>query len=208
MTEKIERLRAVLRDEGPTTARTSARHLAIEKAMLAFDEKNPPATKGTRVWDRLKGTAIAVSETLVGRRPMKLTHALAGGASFSVLLVAILSTQYVHTNDIDSQPIFETPVSSPPTQAAEPKESDKLALNKNRGSRIGAEFWLRRELPRTGLLMPIVLLMGRPLLPYPRFHNPHPEWSCGQWGACTKGLTKVDKASATIRIKVEMNSQR
>jgi hypothetical protein len=58
--------------------------------------------------DRLMNTAIAAFETLIGRRSMKLTAALAGGASLSVLLLAVLSTSYIQSSFRDSR--------SPPTE--------------------------------------------------------------------------------------------
>ena len=117
MTEEFDELKRVLRDEGSAAPRKAARHHAIEKGMLAFDEKYLFATKGTGLGDRLRNTAIAVYEALVGRRPMKLTYALMGGASLSVLLLAILSTNYLQTELMDGQLVSERVA---PTPAAEP----------------------------------------------------------------------------------------
>jgi Ca-activated chloride channel family protein len=118
MTEDIEKLKAALRNEGPITPRKGARDLAIEKAMLAFDEKYALAGKGTGLGDRLRNTATAVYETLIGRRPMKLAPALAGGASLSVLVLAILSTTYIQTGFQDGKKFAERPV--PPQSAQGP----------------------------------------------------------------------------------------
>lgn len=107
MTEDIEDLKATLKREGPVTPRKSARERAIEKAMLAFDEKYAPAAQGTGPKDRLRCTATAVYQTLIGRRSMKLTPALAGGASLSVLALAILSATYIQTGIQDERKIPE-----------------------------------------------------------------------------------------------------
>lgn len=108
MTDEFDDLKAELRSEGPVTPRKAARDLAIEKAMHAFDEKNPTSAQGIGIGNRLKGTAIAVYQTLTGRRSMnlKLTPVVAGSASLSALLLVILSTTYLQNN-------FQTPKPGP-----------------------------------------------------------------------------------------------
>ncbi|MDP2621133.1 MAG: VWA domain-containing protein [Hyphomicrobiales bacterium] len=107
MTDDIEELKAALRNEGPITPPEGARQRAIDRAMLAFDGKYAAASKGTGLGDRLKGTATAVYQTLIGRRSMKLNPALAGGASLSVLALAILSATYIQTGLKDDRKIPE-----------------------------------------------------------------------------------------------------
>ncbi len=98
MTDDIKRLKAALAKEPPVAARKAAKTQAIAQAMAAFDEENTRAPQGSGVGARLMGTASAVYETLIGRRPMRLNHALAGGASFAVLLTAVVSTMYIHNS--------------------------------------------------------------------------------------------------------------
>jgi Ca-activated chloride channel homolog len=141
MTNDIEELKAALRKEDPITPPEGARRRAIDKAMMAFDEKNAAASKGTRLGDRLRGTASAVYQTLIGRRPMKLTPALAGGASLSVLALAILSATYIQTGFHDERKLPERLALRQPAQgpvvnggegraAADKKETEREALSR------------------------------------------------------------------------------
>ena len=98
MTDDTTRLKNVLRKEPPVVARKAAKTQAIAQAMTAFEEKNSGATQGSGIGTRLMDTASAVYATLIGRRPMRMNPALAGGASFAVLLVAALSATYIHTS--------------------------------------------------------------------------------------------------------------
>jgi Ca-activated chloride channel homolog len=131
MTEDIDQLKAALRAEGPITPRQAARLHAIESAMKAFDEEYPLAFKGNGFGDRLRSTAIAVLETLVGRRPMKLTHALAGGASLSVLLLTILSTHYIQTEVMDGKIISQREASQPLPKDIPAKTGDEQTPSGN-----------------------------------------------------------------------------
>jgi Ca-activated chloride channel family protein len=128
MIEDTEDLKTALRNEGPITPRESARQLAIEKAMTAFDEKHALAPKGTGLGDRLKNTATAVYQTLIGRRPMKLAPALAGGASLSVLALAILSATYIQTGLQDEKKISERFALRQPAQGPDLKGSEDRGL--------------------------------------------------------------------------------
>ena len=79
MTDELEKAKTAFRDGQPVVPREAAKKRAIANAMAAFDEKNALAGQGTRLGDRLRDMASAVYETLIGRRSMKLTPALAGG---------------------------------------------------------------------------------------------------------------------------------
>ena len=119
MTDEFKDLKDALRNEGPITPRKAARDLAIDKAMHAFDEKKSSAAKGIGIGNRLMGTAIAVYQTLIGRRSMnmRLTPTLAGGASLSALLLVILSTTYLQNNFEEAKTISDGLASRQPTPA-------------------------------------------------------------------------------------------
>jgi Ca-activated chloride channel family protein len=99
MTDDIQKLKAAFKQQPPISPRKAAKKVAMEQAMEAFDEKNPPGTQGIGLGARLMDTATAVFETLIGRRPMRLNPALVGGASLSVMLVAAMSASYIQTQD-------------------------------------------------------------------------------------------------------------
>ncbi len=99
MTDDIKKLKAAFKQQPHISPRKAAKKVAIEQAMAAFDEKNLRGHQGTGLGTRLKDTAIAAYETLIGRRPMRLNPALVGGASLSVMLVAALSASYIQTRD-------------------------------------------------------------------------------------------------------------
>ncbi len=99
MTDDIKKLKAAFRQEHTPAPRKSAKKRAITQAMAAFDEKNSAQAQGTGLGTRLMDTATAVFETIIGRRSMRLTPALAGGASLSVLVIAAMSASYLQTGN-------------------------------------------------------------------------------------------------------------
>ncbi|MDA7946036.1 MAG: von Willebrand factor type A domain-containing protein [Hyphomicrobiaceae bacterium] len=105
MTDDTTRLKNILAKELPVAARKTAKTEAIAQAMSAFEEKKSPAVQESGIGARLMGTTNAVYETLIGRRPMRMNPALAGGASFAVLLVAALSATYIHTSGTKFGPV-------------------------------------------------------------------------------------------------------
>ncbi|MCK5495362.1 MAG: von Willebrand factor type A domain-containing protein, partial [Hyphomicrobiaceae bacterium] len=123
MTEDIKKLKAAFSSEPPISPRKAAKKLAIEQAMAAFDEKNLHSSQGTGLRTRLMDTASSVYETLIGRRPMRLNPALAGGASLSVMLIAALSATYINTG---SQNVPVTIKKSPPPPVATDSLADRL----------------------------------------------------------------------------------
>jgi Ca-activated chloride channel family protein len=110
MTDDIQKLKAAFKQQPPISPRKAAKKVAIEQAMEAFDEKNLHSAQGTGLGARLMDTAIAVFETLIGRRPMRMSPALVGGASLSVMLVAALSATYIQTHDWNDPFVTEQPV--------------------------------------------------------------------------------------------------
>ncbi len=123
MTEDIKKLKAAFRSEPPISPRKAAKKLAIEQAMAAFDEKNLHSSQGTGLRTRLMDTARSVYETLIGRRPMRMNPALAGGASLSVMLVAALSAIYISTNGQNVPVTIKKPA---PPPAATDSLADRL----------------------------------------------------------------------------------
>lgn len=97
MSDEFKKLSDAFRKADATPANVQAKKTAIAHALDAFDEKNTARHQGMGLGSRLKDTAIAVLETLIGRRPMKITPALLGGASLSVLVIAVLGANYVQT---------------------------------------------------------------------------------------------------------------
>jgi Ca-activated chloride channel family protein len=96
MTDENGKLRKILKQEPQIDAPAGAKKRALAKVMEAYDAKNRAADQGIGVGSRLMGTAHAVYEILIGRKTMRLTPAMAGGAGLSVLLIATLSATYIH----------------------------------------------------------------------------------------------------------------
>jgi Ca-activated chloride channel homolog len=147
MTDEFDDLKAALRKEGPVAPAKAARDLAIEKAMHAFDEKKSAARQGIAIGDRLKGTAIAVYETLIGRRSMnmKLTPALAGGASLSAILLVIMSTNYLQDNFEEARNFPDGLASQHPTPSPRSQDLEEGALSDNVGKVAKVDNRLARE---------------------------------------------------------------
>ncbi len=126
MTDELKILKAAFAQEGPIVARKGAKRTAIAQAMSAYDENLARASQGTGIADRLKDTARAVFETVIGRRPMKHSSALAGGASLGVLALAVLSATYIQTGLRDTRtgvqpaPAPVTPTTKAPTLTPTP----------------------------------------------------------------------------------------
>jgi Ca-activated chloride channel family protein len=136
MTDELQKMKEAFRAEEPVAPDPEIKKHAVERAMAAFDEKNSPQTQGSGFTDRLKGTATAALETLIGRRPMKLNPAIAGGASFSVLMLAVLSTNYVQTHL--KSPVV--PSSAEPPLITAPKEKDKLSVTNQPTNKLEEAF--------------------------------------------------------------------
>ena len=105
MTSDMDKLKTLFDRQGATPPGKAAKEAAIGAAMAAFDEdhaqkhakKHKMARQGSRLMDRLTGAAIAARANLFGRRPMKLSHVLAGSASVLVLSLAVLNVSQFQT---------------------------------------------------------------------------------------------------------------
>jgi Ca-activated chloride channel family protein len=70
---------------------------AAPKRAEEHDKKHEAARQGSRLMDRLTGAADAARATLLGRRPMKMSHVLAGSVSVLVLSLAVLNVSQFQT---------------------------------------------------------------------------------------------------------------
>ena len=143
MTKDTDKLKRAFRKEPPIVPQPDSKKRAIRHALTAFDEFHGKRAQGLGVVDRLKDTASAVFETLIGRRPMKLTPALAGGASLGVFLVASMSAYYIQT-DLSGQRFGGAPLpvrTQPQPQSTDSLKSSREVAAKNEGPKsvgIGA----------------------------------------------------------------------
>jgi Ca-activated chloride channel family protein len=90
------------------------REAAVTAALAAYDANMREARQGTGFIPRLRSAAHAATEILMGRRPMRMTHALAGGASLAVLTLAVMTAANIQTVEnfrLRSEP---EPVAVPP----------------------------------------------------------------------------------------------
>src|SRR5690606_7735337 len=82
-------------DASPALPRQEARDRAIEAALAAFDARpahaHGEAHQGMAAADRLRIAAIAALNLVTGKRPMRMSHVLAGGASLAVLTLAVMT---------------------------------------------------------------------------------------------------------------------
>ena len=98
MTDALKKVKEMFAQEPPIVPREDAKRVAIEQAMEAYDKNLSPAHQGTGIADRLRNTAQAVFQTIIGRRPMRHSSILAGGVSLGVLTLAVLSATYIQTD--------------------------------------------------------------------------------------------------------------
>ena len=106
---EMDRLKNALNDRAAATPRREAKDAAIAAALSAFDAKPVQPAKEKNVADRLIGAAHAAFETMMGRRKMRMTHALAGGASLLVLTLAVMTAANLQTFDTFSRPTIGVP---------------------------------------------------------------------------------------------------
>ena len=101
MANNMDRLKRLFDRQAATPPSQAAKDAAIGAAMAAFDEKHAQKHQGARqgspLMDRLTGAADAARATLFGRRPMKLSHVLAGSVSVIVLSLAVLNVSQLQT---------------------------------------------------------------------------------------------------------------
>ncbi|MFT4562250.1 MAG: Ca-activated chloride channel family protein [Gammaproteobacteria bacterium] len=100
MSNEIDKLKQAFDDEPLPTPDESTRNIAIAAAMRAFEEENLNPSKGSERPARLKNTHQSVFTLIFWRRAMNtinqhLKPYLLGGASLTLLAVAVLNTQYL-----------------------------------------------------------------------------------------------------------------
>ena len=100
MSDELDRLKQAFDDDAPPTPDEATRKIVIAAAMRAFVEENLNSGKGSGEPARLKNTKQSVFTLIFWRRAMKLINQhlkpyLLGGASLTLLAIAVLSTQYL-----------------------------------------------------------------------------------------------------------------
>ncbi len=134
---ELERLKQAL-DQERVSPRQSAREAAVGAALAAYDANMTAGRQGNTVADRLRNAARAATEHLTGKRHMRMSHALAGGVSLAVLMLAVMTAANLQTIEsfrwrAEPEPIgvppvdhgadAETPMSTPRSDmAAAPTE--------------------------------------------------------------------------------------
>lgn len=98
MTDELEHLRQALARDPGSKPDDAEKQRAIAQAVAAFEKKNLDTAQGSHAEDRLNEQAGGFFTTIFGRRPMRLSPALMGSASFAVLALAVLSTNAVLQN--------------------------------------------------------------------------------------------------------------
>jgi len=93
---ELERLKEALQAE-PAAPRPAAREAAIAASLAAYDANVAAYRQGTSFVDRLRNAARAAIELLTGRRHMRMSTALAGGASLAVLMLAVMTAANLQT---------------------------------------------------------------------------------------------------------------
>lgn len=95
MSDEMDDLRQMFRDEAPIRPRGEARQAAIEAAMARFEQENLRARQGIGFADRLKDRVGALLRNLKGPRSMpsiRLNQALLAGTSLAVLTLVVVGT--------------------------------------------------------------------------------------------------------------------
>lgn len=141
MTDELEHLRqALAREPGPKPD-DAEKQRAIAHAVSAFGKKNLDTAQGSRTDDRLKEQAGGFFTTIFGRRPMRLSPALMGSASFAVLALAVLSTNAVLQNPFweFTRPAPETKKLDTVATKLEEKRSDRKQDLANKQRQIVVE---------------------------------------------------------------------
>ncbi len=141
MTDELEKLREALARESRPKPDDAEKQRAIAQAVSAFEKKNLDAGQGSHTDDRLKEQAGGFFTTIFGRRPMRLSPALMGTASFAVLALAVLSTNAVLQNPFweFTRPAPETKHLDTVATKLEEKRSDDKTDTAIKQQRIVAE---------------------------------------------------------------------
>jgi len=110
--DEFERLKGAF-EEDRATPRPAARDAAMKAALSAYDANVSTRRQGTSVADRLRNAAHAASEILTGRRHMRMSHALAGGVSLAVLMLAVMTAANIQTIENFARDV-RVPIGVPP----------------------------------------------------------------------------------------------
>ncbi len=112
---ELDRLKQALRTE-PVSAREAAREAAIGAALSAYDANMAAGRQGNTAVDRLRNAARAAMQLLTGRRHMRMSHALAGGVSLAVLMLAVMTAANLQTIEGFKWRDAREPIGVPPVQ--------------------------------------------------------------------------------------------
>jgi Ca-activated chloride channel family protein len=118
MNDELETLKELVRRENPSRPRSEARRRAIAEAMLRFEALHETSRQGSSLADRLTAAATAARATLFRRRSMRLSLALAGGASLAVLAFAV-----INTHEFQARLGMDDTLPMQPASNAEPRQS-------------------------------------------------------------------------------------
>ena len=118
MMTELQRLKEAFDSERPS-AGEGAREAALAAALSAYDARMRDERQGRGVVGRLRIAARAATEILTGKRPMRMTHALAGGASLAVLMLAVMTAANVQTIENFRWRGTPEPVALPPAKPIE-----------------------------------------------------------------------------------------
>jgi len=128
--DELERLKAAL-DAERIAPRAQAREAAIGAALAAYDVNAATRRQGTRVANRLRNAAHAASEILTGKRHMRMSHALAGGVSLAVLMLAVMTAASLQTIESykwrDASEPRSVPASTPAANEADEERQEVAA---------------------------------------------------------------------------------
>ena len=100
MSTELDKLKQAFADQEVPAPDTATKKAAIAAAMREFEQEKSTLSKGSPDPTRLKNTSKGVFNFLFRRRSMDTNEKnfkplLIGGASFAVLTVAVLNTQFV-----------------------------------------------------------------------------------------------------------------
>jgi Ca-activated chloride channel homolog len=114
MSDDLDELKQMFRDEAAISPRKAARDIAIAEAVQIF-EKNAEVSQGSSVVERLMKRVRGITRRRDTMQTLKLNHMLLAGSSFAVLaLVALVTPQMMRQQNavppiVDSEPLKPAP---------------------------------------------------------------------------------------------------
>ncbi len=143
MTSDMDKLKRMFDRQAVNPPSQAAKDAAIGAGMAAFDEdhahKYDQARQGLRLMDRLTGAAIAARATLFWRRPMKLSHVLAGSVSVLVLSLAVVNVSQFQTPERQETGAVKPAVKADDVRLGFDKSEAKLAEPAGRKNAVLAD---------------------------------------------------------------------